>query len=816
MSTFYKSPGVNREDKNNWNSAFATVSGDQLTSKFLNLSGDTMTGKLIVSSDGGVAPFNIGSTGTPSSKEAGDIWRDDGKLYTYNTSGYVKQIKTCSNSVGAIESVSITQTSSSTISAGSINAFLYSLSGWTGDYGVYTVPSITGLELENNSINYLIINQNNGSPIYQITSSPVVINSSNIILAATMSREDDEIHWLPVNWGQETATRLNNKDINVQRFTRTSGLTLGEAVTGGNVITISNGVVYYGISIFNKPAVDSVNNCHFYYRTDSTTWVNTLVSTYNNTNYQTASSGLGTLSNNNRYAVNWVYRYVNGENVGTHQIAYILGGGNYTLGEALDAPLPSSIPTILNRMAILVGRIIVAKNGATAYSITSSFVQTFQGSAIINHNNLDNLQGGTIDEYYHLSNNEHTSVQSGINNWDSTYTTVNANSATWDNIVDITSEPTGFVSPESVIVTYDQDTRQVTLSGTVSAYYKGTLVEQISSGMVSPAHATDNGTYFLQYHPDTGVVFNTDAFEFTNILMAIVYKGNTTFCLRETHGVMQWQTHKHLHETIGTYLKSGGDLGDYTLNSTTAANRRPTINETTIIDEDLSSVLPLLNTSTYSHLYLSGSNTSNVRTDNNDIISLNVNVPFYNQFTGGNWVQTPFANNQYGKIFVMAVPVSNDADGQKVRYLFVQPQQVSTSIATIRAVQASSLNLGDLVSGVAEFCFIGEIIVRLQGGNWIITEANKLLGTKLSQISTPGGNFLSVVSTDNETISGDGTTGNPLFLLPSNGDFTNVSISAQNLILTDAVFDIGGSYIGTGMYLTLNINGSALLIPLYK
>lgn len=42
------------------------------------------------------------------------------------------------------------------------------------------------------------------------------------------------------------------------------------------------------------------------------------------------------------------------------------------------------------------------------------------------------------------------------------------------------------------------------------------------------------------------------------------------------------------------------------------------------------------------------------------------------------------------------------------------------------------------------------------------------------------------------------------------------SLSAGQLELTDAVLVSGGNYIGTGIYVTLTINGSALLLPLYQ
>lgn len=385
---------------------------------YVHLTGDAMTGQLSLSTDSSVAPLHIEQITTPASLNAGDIWVENEGLFVYTPDNYINQLNRATSTVGAINKVSITQTSISSISADTIEAYLFSLSGWTGDYKRYTIPAITALDLTNNSINYLVINYNSGSPVYQITTNPATINNSNVCIAASMSREDEIMHWIPVDWGLATAARENNKGINVQRFTRISGLVLSESA--GNTIEISSGVVYYGVTNFTKAAAASTsNNAYVYYKTDATTWTKALTSTYINDRYQTASNGLSSVDSSH-YTINWVYRFIDGEN--TAKIAYTLGTSSYTLAEALaaDVPIP---PTVINRMAILVGRIIVKGGAATAISIDSAFTQTFAGSNVINHNDLDNVQGGSVNDYYHLTQTE-------LNNVLSTYTTVSANSAT--------------------------------------------------------------------------------------------------------------------------------------------------------------------------------------------------------------------------------------------------------------------------------------------------------------------------------------------------------------------------------------------------
>jgi hypothetical protein len=365
---------------------------------------------------------------------------------------------------------------------------------------------------------------------------------------------------------------------------------------------------------------------------------------------------------------------------------------------------------------------------------------------------IEELEGHIEDEDIHFKQED---INININQVEDLHDYISK----YENIIDIKDEPTGFVNPDGVMITYNSSNRTIQLDGDTRAYYKGVLVEELVDGWISEPHDNATGTYFLQYNPDDGFTFNEPP-SFKNILIALIYRDTVNFCIRECHGLMQWQVHQHLHETVGTYLRSGGDISDFTLISATATNRRPDISQTIIVDEDISSALSPLENKLYTRFNLSGANTANTTVDNTEIISVTGNQPNYNQFTGGNWVQTPFPVNAYGKIFVMAVPVTADADCQKLRYIFIQPQTVNTNLATIRAITPNSVNLGHISNALSEFTFIGEIIVRFQGGNWAIFEVNKLTGTRTSQISVQG-NFLSTVATD-DTIDGDGTTGNPL------------------------------------------------------
>lgn len=328
----------------------------------------------------------------------------------------------------------------------------------------------------------------------------------------------------------------------------------------------------------------------------------------------------------------------------------------------------------------------------------------------------------------------------------------------------ITLEPTGFDKNDLVTLTYDVDTRKVVLGGSGwKAYWRGQEVTELIPGWESTAHPTDYGAYYV-YWDDEGLIISTTPWNFDKLQIAFIsYQATYSFALRETHGLLQWQTHRHLHATIGTYVRSGFDASAYVLNSTTAADRRVSISEGTVMDEDLPSVVPqLLKTdnagSPYAWFSLTGANTPVLEQYKSEIINTNVGVLRYNLFST-TWGQSDITNNSYGKIFVIALPMDASPSSQSYRYLFIQPQQISGSLNTIQAVAFSSVNFGTFSTTVPEFVPIAEIIVRQQVSGWTLISVNKITGAR--QLLTSAATGITAVTTD-ATLTGSGTAGAPL------------------------------------------------------
>lgn len=335
-------------------------------------------------------------------------------------------------------------------------------------------------------------------------------------------------------------------------------------------------------------------------------------------------------------------------------------------------------------------------------------------------------------------------------------------------------DPTGFIDNHLTTVTYDSVARTITLGGTVRALWRGVPVTTLTSGYVSPAHTATNGGWFLYYDGST-VQWSQTPWTFDKLMIAYVYyDGVQNIGYNETHGVMSWQAHREFHQTIGTYLVSGADLSAYTLNSTVAANRRPNIAVTVIADEDLQHTLNLLSSKIYTNFSLSGAGaTGTFNSSASEIVPVSGARPYYNQFTGGAWQQTLMTNNAYQAIWLVGLPVDQSANSQKYRYVWIQGQSESTTLATIQGLTPASINLNGLAN--QEIVFLGKIIIRYTAGDWVITSVEKLTGNRYSQTAQTGGSFLSAVSTDSN-FTGSGVASDPLKLA------TDITLSGYTYI----------------------------------
>jgi len=301
---------------------------------------------------------------------------------------------------------------------------------------------------------------------------------------------------------------------------------------------------------------------------------------------------------------------------------------------------------------------------------------------------------------------------------------------------EVTQEPTGFEHPGSVGMTYNPTAKTITITAlTGSAYYQGAAVPEIIAGWESSAHGALADTLYYLYYEDGVFYWETVKPKYNVCHIAQVYRDGVNLCKKECHGFMHFSVHEELHNTLGTYrFKGTGQISGYVLSSVTAADRRPTVSEAKVFDEDLPCLLPTLTNSLYSQLTLSGANTATITVDQADIVPLTGAQPFYNAYTGGVWTQALFAINSYGNVFVLAIPTTDDTECQKSRFVFVQPQSIFSNLSGAQGQTVDQLSLGHIGTAIEEFVFIARITIKYAPAGWTLEDVSEISGTRVSQL----------------------------------------------------------------------------------
>lgn len=323
----------------------------------------------------------------------------------YNPDGTITEpiLEVAIRSAGVVTLPSITNNGDGSITVGTGSYSLYDNPNYEGFPSTYEITGGTFI-LADNSPSYLLASYNNANPALEVVTSvpPANTTDSDRVPIYSAYRAGTDIHYF--DWdhlSQGLAEKINQRLRRTDRFHIDSGLALSESPT--RQINISSGGVWAGANLVALNTIDSSSpETHFYYH-NAGNWVRTDISQYNNTQYDDGTN-LQTLSNS-RYAVNWIYRSV--QTIGS--IYVVLGGGDYSLLQAQASAEPVK-PLEIATQAVLVGRIIVQKNAATAVQIDKVIETTFGVSSVVHHNDLSDKQGGTAGEYYHLTANEYAGL----------------------------------------------------------------------------------------------------------------------------------------------------------------------------------------------------------------------------------------------------------------------------------------------------------------------------------------------------------------------------------------------------------------------
>ena len=290
----------------------------------------------------------------------------------------------------------------------------------------------------------------------------------------------------------------------------------------------------------------------------------------------------------------------------------------------------------------------------------------------------------------------------------------------WLNIEQIqdAKEATGFVDPDLIDISYDSTERAVTVthpSGIIERWWRGEK-KTWESPWTSPAHDNTNGSWFLYSTDGDNFAWSATVWQFTDIMVASVYFGATDkFCIRECHGMMDWNSHQNWHIAFGTLRTSGGTLtaGTFALATATDAATTPGVDASTIKDEDIPSNLSALTEGTYTHMYPSGASTMDFTLSNAfPFVSAGSYIQWYN----GSTLTTGVTGRWYN-VYLVGVPATSDAGSQAYRYLWLQPMAELTSLALAQAENPQLLDLRDFKGKSAEYVFLQRITYSSSAAN---------------------------------------------------------------------------------------------------
>ena len=200
------------------------------------------------------------------------------------------------------------------------------------------------VNLVDQQLNYVLVNYNNGAPFITSSISNATVDNSIIYPIFAIARYETELRSISL---KQEALGLPNKTI--LRIERThliepedGGLLIG--TDANRAVTVTGGKVWFGSSYNTYSATNSQGGTEmrFWRHNGPGVWIYNVDSQFNNEAWDNGSF-LVELTNK-RFAVTYVWRSL-GE--GVDVLHFIVGRGDYKLGEAQEAPIPSDIPSLL-------------------------------------------------------------------------------------------------------------------------------------------------------------------------------------------------------------------------------------------------------------------------------------------------------------------------------------------------------------------------------------------------------------------------------------------------------------------------------------
>jgi hypothetical protein len=310
-------------------------------------------------------------------------------------------------SAGTFEGGAISDAGSGQISIASAKGVIRTSNSDVGNLVAFDIAATTPVSLTDNSINYIYISYNSGSPVYAVTTTYADIDLQSEVIIARVYRIGTKL-WLG-NFGQkiqDTPLRDLYRLQTLRRFEHASGDVI--STPSLKYIALSAGVYFANYEKITTASVDTSGAGRFdtWYRNGVGGWTRTVdQASIDNGNWDDGTGTLNSLDGVNHYGVHWVYRCVDG----TVHVQY--GQASYTsLAAAQSSTVPTVVPPLTQTLCVLVGRVIIKNAAASLTEVASTWTTVFESGNPTGHNDLSGLDGGTSGEYYHLSLTNYTDL----------------------------------------------------------------------------------------------------------------------------------------------------------------------------------------------------------------------------------------------------------------------------------------------------------------------------------------------------------------------------------------------------------------------
>lgn len=314
---------------------------------------------------------------------------------TYST---IQDMQNIFHSAGSSSGGETTDAGSNTVDVDLGTGFIRILNNSVAEIQYFDWAQSLGLSVPLNTTRYIGVEYNTGSPQVTVRTSDNFNDFTDFFLSVAVN-EGGTIHIKnsPHAVGDHARNMIIRlkESMGIRRDNVLGGIIIGEL--GTRNISITSGALWDRLSRFSISSIDTSDTGSFDRYFVTAPGVHTKESaqtTWNNTQYNDVSSGLVTLSNNNKWSVQWFYMELDGALLAMYGTVQ-----HNSQAEAEAEAVPTDIPDRLSKLSLLIGRVIFKKNDATLTSIESSFTKIFGGSLITDHSSLSNLAADDHPQY---------------------------------------------------------------------------------------------------------------------------------------------------------------------------------------------------------------------------------------------------------------------------------------------------------------------------------------------------------------------------------------------------------------------------------